>query len=52
MLHCQHVVLPQVAEWSPAGLALREGVILHPTPAGKVVEIMAGVYGSVEGFHD
>lgn len=52
MLHYKHVVLPEVAKRSPAGLALREGVVLHPAPTGKVVEVMAGVHGSVEGSHD
>ena len=51
MLHYKHVVLPEVAERSPARLALREGVVLHPAPTGKVVEVMAGVYGSVQGSH-
>lgn len=52
MLHYKHVVLPEVAERSPAGFALREGVVLHPAPTGKVVKVMAGVYGSVQGSHD
>ena len=52
MLHYKHVVFPQVAEWPPAGLALREGIVLHPAPAGKVVEVVAGVYGAVQGSHD
>lgn len=52
MLHYKHVVLPEVAERSPAGLALREGIILHPAPTGKVVEVIAGVYRSVQGSHD
>lgn len=45
-------MLPEVAERSPAGLALGERVALHPAPTGKVVEVMAGVYGSVQGSHD
>ena len=52
MLHYEHVVLPEVAERPPAGLALREGVVLHPPTAGKVIEVMAGVHGSVQGSHD
>jgi len=52
MLHHSHVVLPQVAERSPAGLALGEGVVPHPAPTGKVVEVVAGVDGSVQGSHD
>lgn len=52
MLHYEHVMLPEVAERSPAGLALGERVALHPAPTGKFVEVMAGVYGSVQGSHD
>lgn len=52
MLHYKHVVLPEVDERIQAGLPLGEGVILDPTPTSKVVEVLTGVYGSVQGSHD
>lgn len=52
MLHYKHVVLPQVAEGSPAGLALGEAVLLHPAPAGKVVEVLTRVHGLIQASHD
>ena len=52
MLHYKHVVLPKVAERTPAGLSFREGVVLQPTPTSKVVKVVAGVYGSVQGSQD
>lgn len=52
MLHDKHVVLPQVAEGSPAGLAIREGVVLYPTPTGKVVEVIARVNRLIQAPHD
>lgn len=52
MLHDKHVVLPQVAERSPAGLAIREGVVLYPTPTGKVVEVITRVNRLIQAPHD
>lgn len=52
MLHYEHVVLPQVAESSPARLALGEGIVLHPAPTGKVVEVIARVHRSIQASHD
>ena len=52
MLHDEHVVLPQVAESSPSRLALREGVVLHPPPTGKLVEVIARVHGLIQASHD
>lgn len=52
MLHYEHVALPEVAERSPAGLALGERVVLHPAPTGEVVEVLAGVHGLVQCSQD
>lgn len=52
VLHDEHVVLPQVAEGSPAGLAVREGVALYPAATGKVVEVITGVNRLIQATHD
>lgn len=52
MLHYKHVLFPQVAESTPARLALREGVALHPPPAGIVVEVAARVHRPIQAPHD
>lgn len=52
VLHDEHVVLPQVAEGSPARLAIREGVVLYPAATGKVVEVMTGVNRLIQATHD
>lgn len=52
MLHDEHVVLPQVAEGPPAGLAIREGVPLYPAATGVVVKVIAGVNRLIQATHD
>lgn len=52
MFHYKHVLFPQVAESTPARLALREGVALHPPPAGIVVEVAARVHRPIQAPHD
>lgn len=52
MFHYQHVLFPQVAESTPARLAVGEGVALHPPPAGIVVEVVAWVHRAVQAPQD
>ena len=52
MLQYELVLLPHDAERAPVGLPRRDGMILHPTAASPVVEVIARIHSPIQGVQD
>ena len=45
-------LVPELVEPAPLGLAVRDDVVLHPAPAGELVEVSARVRAHVQRAQD